>query len=284
MRFRFIKSHRTEFPVAQMCLVLEVSRGGFYDWLSREESSRSREDRRLKVEIRSIFHRHNGNYGSPRVHRELHSRGIVCGRHRVARLMREEGLRAKSRRAFRITTRCKSGSRFTPNLLDRDFAISDIDTVWLGDITYLWTREGWLYLAVLMDLCSRLVVGWTLSNRLTDDLTLSALDKALESRDPGPGLMHHTDRGSQYTSDDYLRKLEDRGLKSSMSRKGDCWDNAPMESFFATLKTELGDRFFSRESAKREVFRFIEIYYNRDRMHSSLDYKSPVRVESELVA
>ncbi len=266
-----------------MCPILKVSRGGYYDWFSRNESRRSREDRCLRIEIRSIFHEHRGNYGSPRIYRELRRRGIVCGRHRVARLMREEGLRAKSRRAFRITTCSKPGSQFAPNLLNRDFAISDINTVWLGDITYLWTREGWLYLAVLIDLCSRLVVGWTLSNRLTDDLTLSALDKALESRNPGPGLMHHSDRGSQYTSGDYLGKLEDRGIQSSMSRKGDCWDNSPMESFFATLKTELGDRFFSRESTKREVFRFIEIYYNRERMHSSLGYKSPVLFESELV-
>jgi len=267
-----------------MCKVLSVSHSGFYDWLSRPESLRSRKDRRMKVEIRSVFRENKENYGSPRVHRELSDRGVACGRHRVARLMREEGLQAKRRRAFRVTTRSNSDHRVAPNLLNRNFEVTDVDTVWLGDITYLWTREGWLYLAVLMDLCSRRIVGWSLSTRLTDDLTLKALDRALDGRNPASGLMHHSDRGSQYTSDDYLGKLEASGFVVSMSRKGNCWDNAPMESFFASFKTELGDRFFSRSGARREVFQFIEVYYNRSRLHSALDFKSPSRFERELAA
>ena len=284
MRFSFIRDHRDEFSVRRMCKVLSVSRSGFYDWLSRPESLRSRQDRHLKVEIRAVFRENKENYGSPRVHRELSDRGVACGRHRVARLMRDEGLRAKCRRAFRVTTRSNSDHRVAPNLLNRSFEVADLDTVWLGDITYLWTREGWLYLAVLMDLCSRRIVGWSLSTRLTDDLTLKALDRALDGRDPAPGLMHHSDRGSQYTSDDYLEKLEASGFVVSMSRKGNCWDNAPMESFFASFKTELGDRFFSRSGARREVFQFIEVYYNRSRLHSALDFKSPSRFERELAA
>jgi putative transposase len=281
VRYQFIRDHRAEFSVRRMCSVLSVSHGGFYGWLSRPESRRSREDRRLKVEIRSVFKKNKENYGSPRVHRELRQRSIDCGRHRVARLMREEGLQAKSRRAFRVTTRSKSDHWFAPNLLNREFEVPDLNTVWLGDITYLWTREGWLYLAVVMDLCSRLIVGWALTTSLTDDLTLEALNQALESRNPDPGLMHHSDRGSQYTSEDYLDKLEDQGFVISMSRKGNCWDNAPMESFFASFKTELGDRFFSRVGARHEVFQFIEVYYNRKRMHSALDYKSPSQFEMD---
>ena len=268
----------------RMCRVLSVSHGGFYDWLSRPESLRSRKDRQLKVEIRSVFRKNKENYGSPRVHRELRDQGVACSRHRVARLMREDGLQAKCRRAFRLTTRSNSDHRVAPNLLNRNFEVAKTDTVWLSDITYLWTREGWLYLAAVMDLCSRRIVGWSLSTSLADDLTLNALDRALEGRNPAPGLMHHSDRGSQYTSDDYQEKLKARGFVVSMSRKGDCWDNAPMESFFASFKTELGDRFFTRSGAVHEVFQFIEIYYNRFRLHSALDYKSPSRFERELAA
>lgn len=279
MRYEFIQEQTGRFSVRRMCAVLEISRGGYYDWCGRSASQRVREDRRLTVHIRSIFKESRNNYGSPRIHEELRRRKIRCSRKRVARLMRQEGLQARRRRRFRVTTRVAEGRTVAPNLLDRKFTVSSPDQVWLGDLTYLWTDEGWLYLAVLMDLCSRRIVGWAVSESMADELTLQVLDNALEHRRPGPGLMHHTDRGSQYTSEDYQDRLTERGFQVSMSRKGNCWDNAPMESFFSSLKFELGDRFSSRAAARTALFDYIEVFYNRRRLHSSLDYRSPVEFE-----
>ena len=205
----------------------------------------------------------------------------MCGKHRVERLMRKDGLQARRRRCFRVTTRSASGHPVAPNHLNRQFSVSELDTVWVGDMTYVWTREGWLYLAVLLDLCSRRVVGWACSDRINRDLALSALTMALQQRRPSPGLLHHTDRGSQYTCCDYQTELSQQGLTPSMSRRGDCYDNAVAESFFSTLKAELKsyDRYTTRQQAQAELFEYIEVFYNRQRLHSSLGYQSPVEFE-----
>lgn len=282
MRYEFIQRQAARFSVRRMCTVLEVSRGGFYDWLDRSSSQREQEDRRLTAHIRSIFREYRGCYGSPRIHLQLRRRGIHCSRKRVARLMRQEGLKARRRRRYRVTTRAAEGHAVAPNLLDRRFTVTSTDEVWLGDLTYLWTSEGWLYLAALMDLCSRRIVGWAVSDTIDDDLTLRALDNALEHRRPGASLLHHSDRGSQYTSGDYQDRLREHGFQVSMSRKGNCWDNAPMESFFSTLKIELGDCFSSRAAARTALFDYIEVFYNRRRMHSSLDHQSPVEFEQAI--
>lgn len=284
MKFDFIRRHVDQYPVRLMCRVLGVSRSGYYAWLRRPESRRGREDRRLKVRIRTIFHESDKAYGSPRIHRELRRNGIRCGRKRVARLMQEESLRAKSRRKFKATTDSNHSHPVAPNLLSRQFEVSSPDTIWLGDITYIPTDEGWLYLAVLMDLASRRIVGWSMKDRISSELTIAALDMAVQQRQPKADLMHHSDRGSQYACEVYRRALETRGIKMSMSRRGNCYDNAPMESFFSSLKVELirGRRFATRGEAQAAIFRYIEVFYNRRRLHSSLDYCSPAEYESIL--
>lgn len=285
MRFWFIDGHRDQFSVRRMCEVLEVSPSGYYAWRSRSESDRSREDRRLRVLIRVIHKESRASYGSRRVYRELLERGESCCRHRVARLMREEGLRAKKRRKFSTTTDSRHSHPVAANLLNQDFHVETPDSRWAGDITYLRTREGWLYLSVLLDLCSRFVVGWSIRENLGAELTLEALERAVELRDPQPGVMHHSDRGAQYTCVEYRERLESLGMTVSMSRKGNCFDNAVVESFFDSLKTELGDEAFdTRDQARAAVFDYIEVFYNRQRRHSSLDYQSPAHFERELAA
>ncbi len=282
MRYPIIKQLSGEFPVRRLCKMLEVSHGGYYEWRGRAPSPRAREDRRLRVQIRATFRESRDRYGSPRIHKQLRQRGIRCSRKRVARLMRQEGLRARQPRRFRVTTRPTPGRSAAPNVLARRFTVDAVDSVWVGDLTYLWTQEGCLYLAVLMDLCSRRIIGWAVSETMTDDLTLAVLDQSLEQRRPGSGVLHHSDRGSQYSSDDYLDKLRDRGFTISMSRKGDCWDNAPMESFFSTLKFELGGCFSSRAAARAELFHYIEVFYNRARMHTSIGHQSPAQFEAAM--
>lgn len=263
----------------RMCDVMEVSRSGYYSWLARPESQRAREDRRLMEHIRTIFEASRQTYGSERVHLAMRRQGIRCSRKRVARLMHQEGLRPKKVKRFRVTTRSKSSHPKAPNVLNRQFAVAGPDKAWAGDITYLWTDEGWLYLAVLLDLYSRRVVGWATSEWLTKELALAALRRALVERNPTRGMMHHTDQGCQYTSDEYQQVLRSEGLTVSMSRKGDCFDNAVVESFFATLKTELGDHFESREQAHAALFDYIEVFYNRQRLHTALGGMSPVEAE-----
>jgi putative transposase len=273
--------HGQQFRVQAMCRVLKVSRSGYYRWCRSSEGLRAREDRKLVVEIRAAYERSRGRYGSPRIYRELKEHGVRCGKHRVERLMRKAGLQAKRRRSFKVTTRSAAGHPVAPNRLNRQFAVSEVNTVWAGDITYLETREGWLYLAVLLDLCSRRVVGWACSERMTHDLVLWALEQALQQRQPSPGLLHHSDRGSQYTCEDYLTKLSRRGLEVSMSRRGDCYDNAVVESFFSTLKAELEGYggYQTRQQAQSELFEYIEVFYNRQRRHSFLGYLSPAAFE-----
>jgi transposase InsO family protein len=281
MKYAFMVDHGEEFRVQGMCRVLGVSRSGFYRWRQHKEGSRAREDRQLLVQIRTVHEQSQRRYGSPRVYQALKKQGKPCGKHRVERLMRSDGLQARRRRCFRVTTRSASGHPVAPNHLNRQFSVPDLDTVWVGDMTYVWTREGWLYLAVLLDLCSRRVIGWAYSDRITRELTLSALTMAVRQRRPTPGLLHHTDRGSQYTCADYQDELSSRGLKASMSRRGDCYDNAVAESFFSTLKAELKNygHYETRRQAQAELFEYLEVFYNRHRLHSSLGYQSPVEFE-----
>jgi transposase InsO family protein len=281
MRFAFVDAKKAEYPVAALCAVLRVRRSGFYAWLGRDESARAITDRRLSVEICAVFEEHKGKYGSPRVHRELRRRGTRVCRHRIARLMRERKLRARPRRRFVRTTDSAHSLPTAPNLLARNFQVAARDRVWAADVTYLPTREGWLYLAVVLDLYSRRVVGWAFSEHNDEQLTLSALRLAVEQRRPKPGLLHHSDRGSTYASGTYQDVLARHGFACSMSRKGNCWDNAVVESFFSTLDIECGNQevFSSRAEARRQVLQYILGYYNPNRLHSFLGYHSPMEFE-----
>ncbi len=273
--------HRGDYPLVMMCRLLEVRRSTYYAWRGRPESRRAQEDRRLVFAIQLAHKASDRTYGSPRVHQDLQVEGIRCGRKRVARLMRENGIRAKQARRFKATTDSVHTEPVAPNLLDRQFAVDRPDRVWTADITYIWTRAGWVYLAVMLDLCSRRVVGWSMSNRIDAQLTLRALRTALGSRKPPPGLLHHSDRGSQYACSDYQDVLDEHGIVCSMSRKGNVWDNAVSESFFKTLKGErVNDRdYWTRQEAQTNICDYIERFYNRTRRHSYLGYVSPVEYE-----
>jgi len=269
-----------------MCRVLEVSRAGYYAWRARPLCERVKADWVLREQIRRIQQQVKQRYGTPRVRMELRALGFRCGKARVSRLMREAGVPAQRRAAFRVTTQSAPGRPVAANVLARQFTVGTATgrpRAWAADITYLPTREGWLYLAVILDVASRRIVGWALRPRLTDELTLSALTMALQLQ-PAAGTLHHSDRGAQYTSYAYQRRLIEAGLISSMSRVGDCWDNAVVESFFATLTKELlhDDVFPTRAAATREIFEFIEIWYNRRRRHSTLGYRSPTEFELDL--
>ena len=265
----------------RMCGALEVSAGGYHAWLRRPESRRVREDRRLVVEIKAIHEQKRGAYGSPRIHAELKANQMHHGKKRVARLMRDNGLRARRHKKFKATTDSRHGFPVAPNLLQRDFEADMPDRKWLADITYVPTRDGWLYLAAILDLYSKLIVGWSLSGRMTKKLVLDALSMAVGRRRPAPGLIHHSDRGSQYACEKYQKALVSHGMICSMSRKGDCWDNAPMESWFHTLKTELVNHrdYRDRNQARADIFEYIEVFYNRGRRHSSLGYMTPAQYE-----
>jgi putative transposase len=270
------------WPLSVMCDVLHVSRSGFYAWRDRPESHRSQQRELLLSEIEEIHHeRKKDVYGSPRVHEELKARGKRCNVKTVARIMRKNGIKSKTAKKFKVTTDSRHNRPVSENVLDRDFEVKAANQVWLADITYVWTREGWLYLAAVEDLYSRKVVGWSLSEQLHRRLVLDALQMAIRRRLPGEELLHHSDRGSQYASDDYQQLLKDQGIRCSMSRKGNCYDNAPMESFFATFKKELihHEEYQTREEARQSIFEYIEVFYNRVRRHSALGYKSPDEFE-----
>jgi putative transposase len=286
MRFQFIQAHARIFHVVTMCRVLEVSKAGYYAWSARPLCERMKADRVLSARIRAIQAEVRQRYGSPRVRMELRALGFACGKKRVARLLKAAGLNAKPARRYRVTTHADERRAAAPNHLDRAFAVGPQiapNDVWTADITYLPTREGWLYLAVILDLASRRVVGWALRTRLDQELALSALQMALTHRQPRGGL-HHSDRGVQYTSTAYQQALAAAGYTASMSRRGNCWDNAVTESFFATLTKELLDEvvFATRAEASRAVFSFIEIWYNRRRRHSALGYQTPAEFEAAL--
>jgi transposase InsO family protein len=265
-----------------MCDVLEVSRSGYHAWRTRPASRRSQQRELLLAEIEDIHLKRRKVYGSPRVHAELTARGWRCNVKTVAKLMQTHGIQAQSAKKFKVTTDSRHGWPVAQNVLHRNFEAEGADQVWLSDITYVWTtREGWLYLAAVEDLYSRKVVGWSMSNRMTSRLVRDALEMAIGRRFPGEGLLHHSDRGSQYASEDYQRLLGKHGIRCSMSRKGDCYDNAPMESFFATLKKELihREQYETRAAARQSIFEYIELFYNRVRRHSALGYKSPAEFE-----
>ena len=282
MRYGFIRDHSNEFHVENACRVLKVSVSGYYAWSVRKPSARKIEDARLIDRIRGIYDASGGVYGVRRIHCRLAAGGETCSRNRVAHLMRKCGLTAKRKRKYTVTTDSKHSFAVAENLLNREFFCAGPNHVWVSDITCIWTLEGWLYLAAVIDLHSRMVVGWSMKERIDRSLVLDALSMAVGRRDPKPGLIHHSDRGSQYASDDYQKALKTHAMRCSMSRKGNCWDNAVAESFFSTLKTErVHQRIYrNREEARRDIFEYIEVFYNRVRLHSTLGYLSPAQFES----
>lgn len=287
MKYACIARHVDEFAVRLMCRLLEVSPAGYYAWRKRPPSERAIADERLLLNIRLAHAKSDGDYGAPRVQRELQDNDVHVGTKRVARLMRAAGLKGRApRRRQPRTTDSAHDHPIAPNRLARQFDVNGValNRVWVGDITYIPTREGWLYLAVVLDLASRRCVGWAMRETLEPELALSALTMAITARRPTPGLIHHSDRGSQYACADYRALLEQHGMIASMSRKGNCWDNAVAESFFATLELELimKHRWATRADARRAIFRYIETWYNRERRHSTLGYVSPVVYEHQL--
>jgi len=282
MKYAFVDEYRTEYPVGRLCRALEVSPSGYYAWRRRPLSERAVANQALLVDIRASHARSRRTYGSPRVHADLAAQGRRCSRNRVARLMRQDRLQARPRRRFRPkTTQVAPGLPVAPNRLQRPFQASAPNQTWLSDITYVATAEGWLYLAVVLDLHSRRVVGWAMAKHLETPLVLSALQLALGRRQPPTTLVHHSDRGSQYASRDYQAALADHGALASMSRAGNCYDNAPMESFFATLKVERVhcQHYPTRAEARRDIVAYIEGFYNPTRRHSALGYRSPMEFE-----
>ncbi len=280
-RYRFIQGEKAAYPVALLCRVLGVARSGFYAWARREVSARATRDAELAAHIAAAHTLSRSTYGAPRIHAELRAAGVRCARKRVARLMRAAGLIGCHRRRRTRTTIADPARVPAPNLVARDFAAPTPDRLWLGDITYVATREGWLYLAILLDAHSRRVVGWAMADHLRTELALDALAMALRSRRPPPGLVHHTDRGGQYTAAAYQAILAAHGVVCSMSRAGECLDNAVAESFFATLKAELVDTrpWPTRAAARTAIFEWIVVWYNRQRRHSALGYRAPVAYE-----
>ena len=282
MRYRAIQQHDRRYPIRLMCRTLAVSAAGYYAWRTRPESLRSIQARALRLAIRVVHQESRETYGSPRIWKALIKEGHRVGEHRVARLMRQDDIRAKTVKQWRATTQSQHRLPVAANTLDRQFTVAAPNRVWAGDITYVWTLEGWLYLAVLLDLYSRRVVGWAMGQRLTVELAEQALTMALANRAPTAGLLHHSDRGSQYAAMSYQRVLNGYGLIPSMSRKGNCWDNACVESFFGTLKRELvyHRRYATRAEATQDIFEYIEVFYNRQRCHSTLGYHSPAEYEA----
>ena len=281
MRFAFIDVEKASYPMRILCRVLAVSRSGYYAWCGRKPSARDLEDERLRPKIVEAFETGRGTYGSPRVRQELVDQGIAIGRKRVARLMREMGLRGVSPRKFRVTTDSDHDHPIAANVLDRNFEASGPNEKWATDITYIWTGEGWLYLAVVMDLYARRIVGWSTADHLETSLCLDALQRALCHRTDIEGLIHHSDRGVQYASACYRETLDAHGIECSMSRRANCWDNAVAESFFGTLKNELIYRrpWSTREEARHAIGEYIEIFYNRIRRHSTIGGVSPAKFE-----
>ena len=286
MKYACIAQHRDSYPVTLMCRVLDVARTGFYAWLRRPPSGRAQADARLCLEIRALHAANRQRYGRPRIHRELRAQGVRVGAKRVGRLLRAAGLRAKRARRYVVTTQSGGGVPAATNWLARRFAVGQVpgrDRVWVADATACWTAQGWLYLAVVLDLASRRLVGWAAGPTLDQALTGQALERALLVRQPGPGLLHHSDQGSHYTGGAYQSVLARQQCLVSYSRRGNCWDNAVVESFFATLKTELVQdaRWPTRAQARVELAAYLDGWYNYERRHSSLGYLSPVEYERQ---
>jgi len=286
VKFAFIRAEKANFPVQALCRVLQVTRQGYYAFLKRPQSTRAARDVVLRERVREVHERSRRRYGSPRVHETLRREGHRICKRRVERAMRSLGLCARAPRRFRVTTAAHPDHEKAPNTLNRAFSATKPNHRWVTDISYVWTDEGWCYLAVILDLFSRSVVGWALDADLTTTLPLAALDMALRRRGPVAGLLHHSDRGCQYTSADYRAALAAQGIEVSMSRKGNCWDNAVAESFFSTIKAELirNRRWTGRLELRSAVFEYIEVFYNRQRLHSSLRYMTPLEIETEHAA
>ena len=283
MRYQFIEDHRETYPVTRMCRTLNVSSSGYYAWRQRPVSAREMANQKLMEKIKAAYRDSMGTYGSPRVYHELKAQGVACSENRIARLMRLRKLRAKQTRCYKSTTKRNRRHPVAPNLLKRDFTAEHPNQKWLADITYIPTREGWLYLSAILDLYARRIVGWAMSARMTSDLTIRALKMALQRRHPRPGLVHHSDQGSQYTDGTYRALLKSYGIQASMNGVGTWYDNAPMESFFGTLKSELVHHqvYLTRGDAKPDLFFYIEAFYNRRRRHSTLGYLSPEAFEQQ---
>ncbi len=283
MIYQFMAEHESEFRIQRMCRVLGVGRSGYYAWCSRSASHRVQEDETLWMKIQQEHQLSRGTYGSPRIHAALHKQGVQCSQKRVARLMRLHKITGRKRQKRRpVTTQRDPSAIPAPNLLNQEFYASAPDQKWVSDITYIETAEGWLYLASILDLFSRKVVGWAMADHMEASLVEDALQMALQQRQPEAGLLHHSDQGRQYTSVVYQNRLANAHCQISMSRTGNCYDNAAMESFFGTLKTECATQpFATRAQARTAIFEFIEAWYNRQRLHSALDYLSPMEFEQK---
>ena len=286
MKYDFMRSHASEFSLAGMCRILSVSRSGYYGWCRREPSMRQRDDLALAAHVRRVHATSREAYGARKVWKALVTEGIACGRHRVARIRRESGIAARRRRRFKVTHYARRHKNTAPDRIRRRFQAERPNQCWVGDVTFISTRQGWLYLAVLIDLCSRKVVGWAMSDRNDEPLVSAALRMAITHRQPPAGLIHHTDRGVLYSSGNYRRLMAAHGLLASMSRHGDCYDNACAESFFSTLKNELihGEAFATRDAARIAIVTYIEGFYNRQRLHQTLGYRTPAVVDDEAMS
>jgi putative transposase len=281
VKYAWIKKRSSEHPVTILCQFMTVSRSCYYEWLDSPKTDREKENEKLIERLKILFEKGRGSYGTRRLKKKFAEQGIVVSRRRIGRLMNQAGLWCKTKKKFKATTDSKHNKTIAPNILERQFTVSQPDRYYVGDITYVYTQEGWLYLAVVIDLFSRKIVGWSMDSRMKAQLVNDALLMALWKRKPGKGLIWHTDRGSQYASDSHRAILNEHYITQSMSRKGNCWDNAVSESFFHTLKTELVHhcQFKTRKDAKQVIFEYIEVFYNRERIHSANDYLSPVDYE-----
>ena len=286
MKYQFIENNKNDFDISIICPVLGVKRSSYYAWKIRPESKRKRENMNLLNEIKNIHKKTKEIYGSPRIHSELKDRGIACGKNRVVKLMKENGIFSKIKKKYRYKSKQSNVKFECENIVNRLFKIKQPNKVWVSDITYIPTREGWLYLCIILDLYSRKIVGWSMYKNMKTELVIKALQMAIINRDPSHDLIFHSDRGAQYTSELFRNELQINKIKQSISRKGNCWDNACAETFFHTLKTELIKHinYNSRNEAELSIFEYIEIFYNRYRKHSYLGYKSPVKFEEELSA
>ena len=283
MKYWFIDQHRCMHRVQKMCIVIGASRSGYYRWNRQPQSKRQMENEKILMEIRQSHKNSHMTYGSPRITLDLKANGTKCSKNRVARLMKTNGIAGKAKKKFKATTNSNHNLPVAENLLKQNFTATKPNTVWVSDITYIWTMEGWLYIAVILDLYSRQVVGWAMSDRLTSDFVIKALNQAIGRRNPGTCCIFHSDRGVQYASSDFRNVLKGHDFIQSMSRKGNCYDNAVAESFFHTLKIEhvYDHRYETRADARQSIFNYIEIFYNRQRRHSALGYLSPVSFELE---
>ncbi len=281
MKYAWIKQHSLDYPVTALCQFMTVSRSRYYEWFDSPKTEREKENEELIEILKVLFEKGRGLYGTRRLKKKFAEQGLVVSRRRIGRLMNQAGLWCKTKKKFKVTTDSKHNKPIAPNLLERQFTASQPDHYYVGDITYIYTQEGWLYLAVVMDLFSRKIVGWSMDSRMKAQLVNDALLMAIWNRNPDKGLVWHTVRGSQYASDSHRAILKEHHITQSMSRKGDCWDNAVSESFFHTLKTELIHhcQFKTRQDTKQTIFEYIEVFYNREKIHSANDYLSPVDYE-----